>query len=207
MVGEIRIYVEGGGDSSHRKAKIRIGFRKLFDSLAQLARAKRIRFNVVACGGRQRTYDSFVSSCSNYRDAFNILLVDSEGPVSREPWQHLHEQDGWPLNPADNDQCHLMVEMMEAWFIADSAALSAYFGTGFAANALPQRQNVEEIPKAELEPSLNHAARNTPKQGYKKIRDGSAILARLNSTRVRKRARHCERLFTTLEGVINGAGH
>src|SRR5207253_2900660 len=32
-------------------------------------------------------------------DAFNLLLVDSENPVSRPRLEHLRHQDGWDVSP------------------------------------------------------------------------------------------------------------
>lgn len=44
MVNEIRIYIEGGGDSNNTKASIRRGFSQFFQELVQLARSKNIKW-------------------------------------------------------------------------------------------------------------------------------------------------------------------
>jgi hypothetical protein len=95
MVSEIRIYVEGGGDGSESKAAIRQGFGQFLDPLRQLARSRRIRWQVVACGGRNSAFDDFKTALGSHEDAFNLLLVDSEAPVSQPPWDHLLVRDGW----------------------------------------------------------------------------------------------------------------
>lgn len=78
-----------------------------------------------------------------------MMLVDSEGPVGEmlDVWRHLG-QSGW-TRPADaaDDGAHLMVECMEAWFLADKQALVAQFGRSFNTNALPANQHVEANPE------------------------------------------------------------
>lgn len=91
-----------------------------------------------------------------------------------------------------------MVQMMEAWFLADSEALGAYYGQRFGAKALPGRENVEQIPKADVERFLKEATKKTQKGEYHKIRHGSELLARIDPDKVRKRAPHCERLLAML---------
>lgn len=109
MVSEIWIYVEGGGDGSESKAAIRQGFGRFFDPLRQLARSRRIGWRVVACGGRNAAFDDFKTALKTalktHGDAFNLLLVDSEAPVSRTPWAHLLARDGWPRPAAGDEHC------------------------------------------------------------------------------------------------------
>lgn len=81
MVNEIRIYAEGGGDKADTKARIREGLSVFLDPIRHAAREKRIRWRVIACGGRGQAYDAFVSAVRQHPDAHNILLVDSEGAV------------------------------------------------------------------------------------------------------------------------------
>lgn len=99
-----------------------------------------------------------------------MLLVDAEGPVTAAgPWEHLAEPDGWERPAgAEDGQCHLMVQVMEAWFLADKAALTSYYGQGFAESALPRDPLVEEVPKADVLTGLTRATRNTTKGRYSK---------------------------------------
>ncbi len=86
--------------------------------------------------------------------------------------------------------------------MADVEALQRFYGTGFRRKALPKTQDVEQIDKARLERSLLQASAGTSKGRYHKIQHGGRLLALLDSPKVRARARHCERLFATLEGKI-----
>jgi hypothetical protein len=117
----VKIYVEGGGD--HNKAlhtQCREGFSKFFQRAGLEGRMPR----VVACGGRQQAYNAFRTAHANaVADSLPILLVDCEAPViGNDPWEHvrLRPGDGWSRpSGATEDQLHLMVQTMEAWFYAD----------------------------------------------------------------------------------------
>ncbi len=57
-----------------------------------------------------------------------MLLVDSEGPVqvTTPPWEYVksRRQDAWEKpKGASDEQRHLMVACMEAWFFAERKAL------------------------------------------------------------------------------------
>ena len=82
------------------------GFRIFLDSLFSVAREKRIRWNIIACGPRNTAYADFIIAIQTHPDAFNVLLVDSESPVATSPWKHLNNQDGWELQESQNEQCH-----------------------------------------------------------------------------------------------------
>ncbi|MGO8903696.1 MAG: DUF4276 family protein [Isosphaeraceae bacterium] len=197
MVSEIRIYIEGD-------PALRPGFGQFLDRVRSLAREKRIRWDIVLCGGRDSSFDAFQTAIDTHPNAFNILLVDSEGPVAKTPWLHLYDRDGWnrPAGISD-ERCQLMAQAMEAWFVADLTALKTYYGKGFNEKPIPKRKNVEEIDRKDLVEALVHASKNTSKSSYHKVRHGEKILARLDETSVRARAAHCDRLFTMLEGLIN----
>lgn len=122
----MKLYVEGGGDSQSLKTACRAGFTE-FVTKAGL----RNRPRVVACGGRRDAYESFCTAVAQGEHA--MLLVDSEAPISNEcqqgddkskwlPWRHLKERDGdgWEKpERSDDDDCHLMVQVMESCFLAD----------------------------------------------------------------------------------------
>jgi hypothetical protein len=202
MVDEIRIYVEGGGEGKESKAQVRRGFAKFLQEVVTQARAKRIRWQIVACGSRNSTFNDFQTGQRTHPDAFNLLLVDAEDKVTREPRQHLQDRDAWDLKSFDDKQCHLMVQAVEAWLVADVEALRYYYGQHFKAGAIPRTVDVEQIDKSILYSSLKSATSRTAKGEYHKIRHGPVILGLLNAKKVRRRARHCERLFVTLEQKI-----
>ena len=201
MVREIRIYIVGGGERAAGKAKLRKGFQVFLRELREKARDRQIRWNIILCGSRGSAHDDFNTACRTHTEAFNVLLVDSEGPVNSSPKQHLRDKDRWEVNESE-EQYHLMVQAMEAWLITDQEALKEYYRQGFLENSIPATQDVEQIDKDTLKRSLDRAAKQTNKKGYKEIRDGAGLLAKINPQEVRKKARHCKQLFQTLTSKI-----
>jgi hypothetical protein len=57
------------------------------------------------------------------------LLVDSEGPVGKgsTPAVYLSARDGWDFTVLRDNHVFLMVQAMEAWFLADRRALADYY--------------------------------------------------------------------------------
>jgi Domain of unknown function (DUF4276) len=204
MVKEIRIYIEGGGDGKNSKALLRQGFSKFLKELNQLARSKRIKWEIVICGSRNNAFRDFKNAViKEHIDAFNVLLVDAEAPVNKTPWQHLEDRDNWDKPDVDDTQCHLMVQMMEAWFIADIDALNRFYGQGFKENAIPKNPNVEKINKTEIESALKKATKETSKGEYGKIQHGAKLLEQVSVAKVRAASSYCDRLFTSLTVTID----
>jgi hypothetical protein len=200
MVTEMRIYIEGGGDGKNTKALIRQGFSQFLKPIVEIAKSKKIKWNITICGSRNNAFRDFKNALKSHPEAFNVLLVDAEASVTKpSPWEHLKFRDNWdaPLG-VDDSHCHLMVQAMEAWFIADVSTLKQFYGQGFKENAIPKNANVENIDKDSLEPSLKTATRSTIKGEYQKIKHTSKLLELLNIARVREASRYCDRLFTTL---------
>ena len=196
----LTIYVEGGGDAAMLKTKCRRAFRLFLEKSGFTGKMPRI----VACGSRNAAFDSF---CIAKRQGSNaLLLIDSEAPVQSvfvNPWEHLKKRDDWdrPQNASDDD-CHLMVQVMETWFFADISAVERYFGKGFNANVLPKRANIEEIPKPEIESALNDAAKNTKKKDYSKGRDSFEILGNIDPAKVTQQLPWANRFVMTLKGKL-----
>ena len=194
----VRVYVEGGGDYKHNDTATacRRGYRELFEKLSLPAR----RFSVHAGGSRRQTFRDFGKAVRQQTGDFVMLLVDSEGPVvAPGAWAHLRVRDGWqPPAGVIEDQAHLMVQCMEAWFLADREALTEFYGPEFLAGSLPGQPNVEQIPKRSLLPKLKHASKQTPKGPYHKTQHGFALLALINPQRVREASPHARRLFDVL---------
>jgi hypothetical protein len=196
----VRIYVEGGGDGKLLRSKCRKGFSEFFQQANFAGRMPRI----VACGRRNKAYEDFcyAFSQSNPTD-FIILLVDSEGPVSKTPWEHLKSTDGW-IEPAraSDDNAHLMVQCMEAWFLAEKKVLQDYYGQHFSEVSLPANPNIEQIPKDDILKGLSNATRNTTKGEYDKGDHSFAILARISPSLVKDAAPHCKRLIILLDSIL-----
>ncbi|MDB9374638.1 DUF4276 family protein [Nodularia sphaerocarpa] len=195
MVKEIRIYIEGGGDGKNTKALIRKGFSQFF---------KQFKLNITICGSRNNAFRDFRNALKSYPNAFNILLVDAEAPVTiNSPWGHLKFRDNWDKpSEVDDNQCHLMVQTMEAWFIADIETLKQFYGKDFLENAIPKTLNVETINKQNLERSLKAATRNTSKGEYHKIKHASKLLELLDVNKVRQASPSCDLLLKTLSDKI-----
>lgn len=190
----VKLYVEGGGDTNTLKTACRKGFTA-FITNAGVERRPRI----VACGSRRDAYESYCTAVANGEDA--LLLVDSEAAVETahqspqdkpeewQSWTHLKHRDGdsWdkPDGAFDTD-CHLMVQCMESWFLADRDTLRAFFGQGFKENRLPAPGNaVETIPKEQVYNSLAAATRGcTTKTQYGKGEHSFQLLEKTVSTRV-----------------------
>ncbi|MGA3025582.1 MAG: DUF4276 family protein [Bryobacteraceae bacterium] len=107
----------------------------------------------------------------------------------------MQHRDGWtsPVK-VPHDQVHLMVQCMEAWFLADRQALIDYYGRDFRDNALPGNPNPEQIPKRDLMDGLDRATRGT----YHKTRHGFPILERINPSTVRACCPHADALLNLL---------
>ncbi len=201
MPMEIRIYIEGGGDDKNGRAKIRKGFNTFLASLRNEARKKRIRWNLVACGSRNNAFDDFKTALRTHPKAFNVLLVDAEGAVHGTRWSHLQNRDRWHSTGLSDDHCHLMVQAMEAWLIADIDALAAYYGQNFNRKAIPNTP-VEMIPQSSLEPFLIKATRQTQKGKYHKIRHSCELLEKIDPQIVCTKADHCRKLFDVIKKQI-----
>ena len=195
---EIWLHVEGGGNAN-QKERLRQALGTVLNELRDRARAKGVRLRITFWGPRSETHVAFSRSRSQYPAALHLLLVDSEGPVNTSARQHLMRADSWNLSNVPEDGCHLMVEVMESWFLADPEVLEEYFGRGFSVDALPPTRDVEQIAKDTVLEKLTRAARATKKQRYDKGRDAHMILERLDAGKLRTRAPHFDRLFATIE--------
>ena len=201
---KVRVYVEGGGDCAPLRSRCREGFSKFFRN-AGLGRAMP---KVTACGSRLSAYRKFCTALANAKDGdFIVLLVDSEDPVrAASAWQHLHDRKGdrWTRpSGASDDSAHLMVQVMESWFLADKEALSGYFGRGFRETALPAHGNIEEIAKADVLTGLKNATHKcATKSQYDKGQHSFDILARLEPERVSERSPRAKQLLTTIRQAV-----
>ncbi|MEG4624622.1 DUF4276 family protein [Microcoleus sp. w1-18aA5] len=181
---------------------LRQGVSSFFKEIVQVVQSKKIKWTITLCGSRNNALRDFKNAFAAHPDAFVILLVESEAPVVKQsPWEHLKSRDNWDA-PAgvDETHCYLMVQTMEAWFMADIETLKRFYGQGFKENAIPKNiNNVETIGKNSLERSLKAASRGTKSKGeYQKIQHASELLGMLDVDKVRKASSECDRIFTTL---------
>lgn len=206
----VRIYMEGGGDTSNTKGRLRQGMGEFLRELKAKCRDSRRNWNLVLSGGRNDAIEDFAAAHRHARPGeLIVLLVDSEGPVSAlSPAAHLRAEGGQTaklLKDAPDDAIHLMVQTMETWIVADPEKLARYYGQGFAVNALPKAADLETVDKGEVADALAramHRTRGAGKDGYKKIEHASDLLAKIDPAKVRQRCRHCDHLFSVLGGAI-----
>jgi hypothetical protein len=138
--------------------------------------------------GKARAEEDFRTAQKEQRqDVLNVLLRDSEG-----------------LNFAVRDSVFWMVQIMEAWFLADPEALERFYGKGFRRDALKPNPKVEEIPKDDVLESIKQATRETKKARYHKTQHAPRILELVDPAKVRAAAPNCDRLFRELQAKIDG---
>jgi hypothetical protein len=188
----VKLFVEGGGNRKALESECRAGFT-VFITRSGIKKRPR----VVACGSRENAYDSFCTAIQNGEDAF--LLIDGEDAVDAQhqqrqpdtwqPWAHLKARpgNGWdkPQHSVDTD-CHLMVQIMESWFLADRDVLKTFFGQGFRENALPAANNtIEGIAKQQVYDALAQATSNCKtKTAYGKGEHSFKLLTKIDPAKV-----------------------
>jgi hypothetical protein len=188
MPDEIRIYCEG-------HPLLRPGFAAFLQELRERGRAKRCKFQVITSGSGDAACRDFDSALKSHPRAWNILLIDREGP--RVPNMSLSLCHEYKWNAAHANSIFWMVEMMEAWFHADKEKLKEYYGPDFRERALKPNPNIEEISKQDLKAGLSNATKNTIKGDYynHKTSHAVALLGIIRSELVQAAAPHCKALF------------
>lgn len=167
---------------------------------------------IVAAGSRNNAYDKFIAAREDSEiGEAAMLLVDAEGPVTASTaWEHLMRRDQWP-RPAEasDDQCHLMTQVMESWFLADPDSLQEYFGQGFRVKALRgDRNNVEETRKADVEAGLTAATKDAWKGIYNARTKGKhsfEILEGLDPALVQRASLRAKRFVDALKTLCASA--
>jgi len=207
-VNSIAIYIEGGGDSEAGKAALRQGFDALLSTQKAAARARRVRWKTVLCGGRNATFDAFLNATRKQTADIVALVVDAEGPVA-SPSQpegrvaHLRVRDRWDLEGIDPEHVHLMTQCMEAWLVSDPSTLAEFYGKGFRENALPKRQILDEEPKTAVYTALEAATKDTQKGRYGKIKHASELLKRIGRDKLVTRCKSFKQLLQWLDFIID----
>jgi hypothetical protein len=237
----IHIYIEGAGNANDDEellpmqrpglrskitagkettSSLREGFFKFFQELVDIAKKQKIEFRIVICGSRQDTYENFKLSLESHPESFNILLIDSESPISphQNYWEHLRnrkEDQSWIRGDKldyDDDQCHFMVQAMEAWFVADIDALKAFYRQGFKeekiTRGMKNYQIIEQVSSKTLLVWLKSATRHSEHGKYDKItrrppHHALEILKRLDANKVRQASPYCNRIFTTIKAIMD----
>ncbi len=189
----VLICVEGGGESNATSVIFRNNFAEFFAKALPQHHLPKIQ----ACGGRDDAIAVFNRAIREQWADIVLLLVDSDGPVAYNlsPKEYLHQKVGGRAVNAEEEQVHLMVQCMEAWFLADPAALAAYYGPAVKKSRLLRRSDVEQINDAEAR--LRKIAKRGGKEYLK--RHGFVLIGMVNPDKVRAQAKHCDRLLRKLE--------
>jgi hypothetical protein len=192
------IYVEGGGDSKELRVRCREGFRKLLIKAGFDRRMPRL----VACGGRNATFDSFETALLGSHDYVG-MLVDSEDPRGGgDEWEHLRLRDKW-VKPAGatNEQVLLMTTCMETWIVADHGALERHYGAHLRKNSLPALQSLEERDRHDVQEALIAATKDCTNCYRKGVRSFEA-LAQLDPDTLRQHLPSFKRVCEVLTEVL-----
>lgn len=196
----VKIYVEGGGDTRALQTTLRRAFTSLLKSAGFAGRMPAI----VGCGGRKEAFDVFVNALSKPEpDTTYLLLVDSEDPVKSAPWEHLRTRkgDGWeqPVNASPN-QLHFMATCTESWLIADRDNLKKYFGKGFKESDLPSAFDLENRSRDSMRKALLEASKDC----QTKFTKGEVCFEILETTSPvkLKTLSYFQRLLNTLEELL-----
>lgn len=208
---ELSVYMEGGGNNNKALRIACQNALKVFLSKAGFSPAARL--HIIPCGSGSQACGNFgkhVRSASNGHSAF--LLVDSEEPLSLDlasPWAFLCSRTKERLQKPDgssDEQCHLMVQMTESWFLADRQALSDYFGAGFMIKHLPGTEsNVESLPKERIEEGLKKATEPSKRGIYRKGNYSFELLEKIDPAKVMHSSPWAERFVNALFAAANGA--
>ena len=199
MNARIRIYFEGN-------RQLKRGFAGFLSELREKAATAKIGWELVASGSRNEALKDFEIALRRHKNDIIALLVDAEGLVlSDSVWEHLASLPDAALQKpkgAKDKHAHLMVQVMESWFLADKETLKAYYGQGFRESCLLETSNIENVSKDTVLQSLKKAVADTKKGEYLKTRHAADLLSQIDSNKVRRSSKNCERLFMTIEDAI-----
>ena len=129
----------------------------------------------------------------------SLLLIDSEGEDLDGLTARISQ-----LTAANALQMFYMVQLMEAWFVADRAMLADYYGRGFNADALPANPAIEDVPKRYVMDGLRNATRACGKGVYGKGAHAPALLRGLNHAAV---AAACPNFARLVDFLRRGPNH
>ncbi len=175
----MNVYLEGG-------PLLRPAMKAFLLRAVNAIRRQSVDLNIVPCGSG----DDAIRKCS--RDSDALLLIDSEGPLSTDLTGRISRQVG-----SDN-HAFFMVQLMEAWFLADRPTLETYYGSEFIPGRLPANPNTEDIPKLDVERGLRDATRRCRKGAYNKTTHATALLNLLNPAAVYRACPNFARLIDFL---------
>jgi len=190
MVTELRIYFEGD-------ARLRPGFHNFLREIVEAARNKKCSLDLIATGGTP--VQDFRDGLKTHKNAWNILLLDSDMAFNGSLVDLCLSKS---LDPSYEASVFWMVQIMETWFLADIAALRAYYGNSLQEEDLKGNPIVENRPKKDVYYGLKSATKETKRGEYHKTKHAPALLAAIDVSLVRAAAPNCERMFRIMLGKL-----
>jgi len=192
------VYIEGGGPNAGSQTAT--ACRKAFHLFFKKVLSGKSKPKIVASGSRDEAYRDFCRSVDEYPDSVSLLIVDSEDPVlpGKTAVKHLQAREKHWTQLVASSHVGLMVQCMEAWFLADPVALAGYYGAGFKLSALPGNPKIEQIPKRDVMTGLEKATRATQKGPCHKTKHGFDLLGLIDPGMVIKSSPFADELVNLL---------
>lgn len=160
------VYLEGG---NHLRRPMRNFLRR--------AAGENINIDVRPCRDRGRAIRLFAQTSSSD----SLLLIDSEGDNLNVLRQDVLTRTNLP---DARERSFFMVQLMEAWFLADRECLESYYGASFRSRRLPGNRQPEVVMKNSVINGLREATQGTPKGTYDKTDHAPELLEQLNPSTV-----------------------
>jgi hypothetical protein len=186
MVTELRIYFEGDD-------RLRPGFHSFLTEIVKAARSRKCRLDLVATGGTP--VQDFRDGLRTHKNAWNILLLDSDMPFNGSLADLCRSKS---LDLSHEASVFWMVQIIESWFLADIAALKAYYGNRLQEEDLKGNPKVEKRMKEDVYYGLKSATKDTKRGEYHKTKHAPALLEKVDVSLVRAAAPNCDRMFRTI---------
>jgi hypothetical protein len=197
---ELILYVEGGGYTRKLQDGLRRGFSEFLKNLARKPR-------IAVSGGRGQAVRDFRLGVRDNPNAIHVLLIDSEGPLAASHKEHVVREFGEELiGDLSDERFHLMVQMMEAWLIADPVAIQRGYPRDASIEALSKIEDVESISKDRLMQMIARATGGKYEESTKR-EHGARLLGHARADEVSRKSKSCARFLDCLNRLGSRQSH